>query len=175
MMSSARARRSTRAGTILDPDVWWDALLLAVERAGGLEDVAAVSVSGQQHTPVFLDASGLRWLRDTDPDAAERTAAVAVVHDWLTWRLMGFGPGNADFDMFITDRSEPSGTGYWSGDTEEYCLDLFELALGRRAILPRVLKPTSSTSARLSPAPTAGPLTAAIVTRDERRTRSNPA
>ena len=34
------------AGTILDPDVWWDALLLAVERAGGLEDVAAVSVSG---------------------------------------------------------------------------------------------------------------------------------
>ena len=57
-MSSARARRSTRPGTILDPDVWWDALLLAVERAGGLEDVAAVSVSGQQHTPVFLDASG---------------------------------------------------------------------------------------------------------------------
>ncbi len=54
--------------------------------------------------------------------------------------------------MLITDRSEASGAGYWSGDTEDYCLDLFELALGRRAILPRVLKPTSSTSARLSPA-----------------------
>ncbi len=56
------------------------------------------------------------------------------------------------FDMLITDRSEASGAGYWSGDTEDYCLDLFELALGRRAILPRVLKPTSSTRARLSPA-----------------------
>ena len=60
--------------------------------------------------------------------------------------------------MFITDRSEPSGTGYWSGDTEEYCLDLFELALGRRAILPRVLKPTSSTSAEVESGPHGGPV-----------------
>ncbi|NKF33375.1 xylulose kinase, partial [Pseudomonas sp. BGM005] len=45
-------------GTIVDPEVWWNALLLAVRRAGGLGDVAAISVSGQQHTPIFLDADG---------------------------------------------------------------------------------------------------------------------
>ena len=35
----------------------------------------------------------VRWLRDVNPDAARRTAAVAVVRDWLTWRLRGFGAG----------------------------------------------------------------------------------
>ncbi|MCR2828483.1 FGGY family carbohydrate kinase, partial [Microbacterium sp. zg.Y909] len=34
----------------------------------------------------------LRWLRDHEPDNAARVAAVALPHDWLTWRLRGFGP-----------------------------------------------------------------------------------
>jgi len=173
--------------TIVHPDAWWDALLRAVQRAGGLDDVSAISVSGQQHTPVFLDAQGgvvcdsplwndlgshaqmvdlnrelgrdewirrtglpltlsdtvtkIRWLRDVDPDAARRTAAVAVVHDWLTWRLRGFGPGTGGLDQLTTDRSEASGTAYWSGDTGEYCLDLFEHAFGRLVELPRILGP----------------------------------
>jgi xylulokinase len=157
--------------TILDPSAWWDALLTAVQRAGGIEDVAAVSISGQQHTPIFLSETGdvvcnsplwndtgshahmlalneelgreewirrtglpltlsdtatkLRWLRDTDPDSARRTAAVAVVHDWLTWRLRGHGPGSGGIDQLTTDRSEASGTAYWSPETDEYCIDLF--------------------------------------------------
>lgn len=173
--------------SIVDPEVWWRALLEAVRHAGGLDDVAAISVSGQQHTPIFLDAGGtpvapsplwndtgshphmlalneelgrdewirrtglpltlsdtapkLRWLRDTDPEAARRTEAVAIVHDWLTWRLMGFGPGAGGIDRLTTDRSEASGTGYWSGVTGEYTLDLFEHALGRSAVLPEVLDP----------------------------------
>src|SRR5215210_3914144 len=44
--------------SIVDPEAWWDALLTAVRRAGGLQDVEAVSVSGQQHTPIFLGAAG---------------------------------------------------------------------------------------------------------------------
>jgi len=173
--------------SIVDPEVWWRALLEAVRHAGGLDDVAAISVSGQQHTPIFLDAGGtpvapsplwndtgshphmlalneelgrdewirrtglpltlsdtapkLRWLRDTDPEAARRTEAVAIVHDWLTWRLMGFGPGTGGIDRLTTDRSEASGTGYWSGVTGEYTLDLFEHSLGRSAVLPEVLDP----------------------------------
>jgi xylulokinase len=173
--------------TVVDPEVWWTALLTAVNRAGGLSDVSAVSVSGQQHTPVFLDAAGgavcdsplwndtgshasmvalndelgretwirrtgipltlsdtapkLRWLRDTHPAAAARTAAVAVVHDWLTWRLMGGGPGTGRLDALTTDRSEASGTAYWSPETGEYTMDLFEHALGKQALLPRILGP----------------------------------
>jgi xylulokinase len=173
--------------TIVDPESWWTALLTAVRRAGGLEDVAAISVSGQQHTPVFLDATGLvvcksplwndmgsyvhmtalnrelgreewirqtglpltlsdtvtklRWLRDTDAESTQRTAAVALVHDWLTWRLMGFGTGSGHLDRLTTDRSEASGTAYWSGDTSQYCMDLFIHAFGKPALLPRILGP----------------------------------
>lgn len=173
--------------TIVDPEVWWRALLTAVNRAGGLNDVAAISVSGQQHTPVFLGPTGevltesplwndtgshaqmvelnnelgrdewirrtglpltlsdtvtkVRWLRATNPEVAARIAAVAVVHDWLTWRLMGFGQGAGHLDRLTTDRSEASGTAYWSPDTGEYCLDLFEHALGKSAVLPQVLGP----------------------------------
>ncbi len=46
------------AGTEVHPDAWWDALQSAVAAAGGLDDVAAISVGGQQHGMVCLDASG---------------------------------------------------------------------------------------------------------------------
>ncbi|MGC5617131.1 FGGY family carbohydrate kinase [Georgenia sp. Z1491] len=177
-------------GTAVDPNAWWDALLAAVEDAGGLDDVAAISVGAQQHGMVCLDERGevvrdallwndtrshtavnslhedlppeewvrrtglallpsytvtkVRWLRDDEPDNAARTAAVALPHDHLTWRLRGFGPNDPDLEALTTDRSDASGTGYWSGTTEDYDLELFELALGRRAVLPRVLGPTDS-------------------------------
>ena len=40
------------------PDVWWSAFLAAAEEAGGLADVEAISVGGQQHGCVLLDAAG---------------------------------------------------------------------------------------------------------------------
>ena len=40
------------------PEVWWSAFLAAAEAAGGLTDVEAVSVGGQQHGSVLLDAAG---------------------------------------------------------------------------------------------------------------------
>lgn len=190
-MATGQVVREGKAGhppeTIVDPEVWWHALLAAVAQAGGLDDVAAVSVSGQQHTPIFLDATGavvcdsplwndtsshasmvslnaelgrdewirrtglpitlsdtapkLRWLRDTHPEAARRTAAVAVVHDWLTWRLRGFGPGAGGVDQLVTDRSEASGTAYWSPETGMYDMGLVQHALGKSVILPQVLGP----------------------------------
>lgn len=45
-------------GTECHPDAWWSAFLEAAEAAGGLADVAAVSVGGQQHGMVLLDADG---------------------------------------------------------------------------------------------------------------------
>lgn len=191
-LATGREVRSGKAShppqTIVDPQAWWDALLTAVQRAGGIDDVVvAVSVSGQQHTPIFLDATGavvcdsplwndtsshphlvalnaklgreewirrtglpltlsdtatkLRWLRDTDPESARRSAAVAVVHDWLTWRLMGHGSGTGCLEQLTTDRSEASGTAYWSGETGDYCLDLFAHAFGKAVVLPRILGP----------------------------------
>ena len=31
----------------------------------------------------------LRWLADHEPESVERTAAVCLPHDWLTWKLSG--------------------------------------------------------------------------------------
>ena len=54
--------RSGRAahppGTEIDPQAWWIALQTAIEQAGGLRDVAAAAVGGQQHGMVCLDADG---------------------------------------------------------------------------------------------------------------------
>jgi xylulokinase len=182
-------------GTEVDPAAWWDALLTAIATAGGLDDVAAISIAGQQHGMVALDDAGrvvrdallwndtrsasaaqalieevgadeyarrtgsvpvasftatkLRWLRDHEPESAARVAAVCLPHDWLTWRLRGYGPADEsplgpDLEALTTDRSDASGTGYWSPVTGEYDFDLLERALGRRVVLPRVLAPDAS-------------------------------
>jgi len=45
-------------GTEVDPIYWKNALDSAIAQAGGLDDVAAISVGGQQHGMVALDESG---------------------------------------------------------------------------------------------------------------------
>jgi xylulokinase len=59
---SGRLVREGRAphpdGTEVDPAAWETALARAVAEAGGLDDVAAVSVGGQQHGMVCLDGHG---------------------------------------------------------------------------------------------------------------------
>lgn len=198
-LESGAVVRSGRAvhpdGTEVHPDSWWDALLAAIADAGGLDDVAAISIGGQQHGMVVLDADGrvirpallwndtrsadaaeallsefgaaelarrtgsvpvasftatkLRWLRDAEPENAARVAAVALPHDWLTWRLLGYGPDDAsprgaDLTALATDRSDASGTSYWSPADEDYDRELLAAALGHDARLPRVLGPAES-------------------------------
>ncbi|MCW4459258.1 xylulokinase [Microbacterium sp. MPKO10] len=91
-------------------------------------------------------ATKLRWLRDAEPENAARVAAVALPHDWLSWRMRGFGPRRSsefgpNLDELTTDRSDASGTAYWSPTTGDYDRDLLTLALGHDAVLPRVLDP----------------------------------
>lgn len=50
-------------GTSVNPEAWWEAFLQAAEQAGGLDDVAALAVGGQQHGMVLLDDHG-RVIRD---------------------------------------------------------------------------------------------------------------
>ena len=184
-------------GTEVDPAAWWLALQQALTAAGGLGDVAAVSIAGQQHGMVALDDKGgvirdallwndtrsapaaadliaefgadelarrtgcvpvasftitkLRWLRDAEPENAARVAAVALPHDWLTWRLRGYGPADDAssplgpvLSELTTDRSDASGTGYFDSTTNEYDRELLVAALGHDCLLPRVLGPSES-------------------------------
>ncbi|NMD57307.1 MULTISPECIES: FGGY family carbohydrate kinase [Tsukamurella] len=94
-------------------------------------------------------AAKLRWLADTEPDHADATAAVCLPHDWLTWRL-----GGGDLGSLVTDRSDASGTGYFSAASGEYRTDILELTLrGRRPALPRVLGPADSVPVRIGDGP----------------------
>ncbi|MFV0451154.1 MAG: FGGY family carbohydrate kinase [Propioniciclava sp.] len=51
-------RASHPDGTEVHPAAWWAALAEAIDAAGGIDDAAAVSVGGQQHGMVVLDAAG---------------------------------------------------------------------------------------------------------------------
>jgi xylulokinase len=100
----------------------------------------------------------LRWLAEHEPAAMARTAAVCLPHDWLTWQLAG----GRDLDRLRTDRSDASGTGYWSPAAGAYRPDLLLRACGREPAVPRVLGPLEPAGEGASagpghPAPRLGP------------------
>jgi len=51
-------RASHPDGTEVDPALWWKALQEAITSVGGLDDVSAISIGGQQHGMVLLDSDG---------------------------------------------------------------------------------------------------------------------
>ncbi|OBF89092.1 xylulose kinase [Mycobacterium sp. 852002-51152_SCH6134967] len=108
-----------------------------VEELGGAQEwatrVGVVPVAS-------ITATKLRWLADDEPAHADATAAVCLPHDWLTWRLSG----SSDLGDLRTDRSDASGTGYFSSATGHYDIDLLELAMrGRKPLVPPVLGPSA--------------------------------
>ncbi|WP_022885922.1 xylulokinase [Glaciibacter superstes] len=135
-------------GGVIRPALLWNDTRSAAAARDLIAEVGAEEYARRTGVvPVAsFTATKLRWLRDTEPENAARVAAVALPHDWLSWRLRGFGPaGESDLGPVLseltTDRSDASGTAYWSPATGDYDLDLFERALGHGAVLPRVLGP----------------------------------
>jgi xylulokinase len=168
-VSSGAARQS-------DPAQWWDALGAALAGTGLADQAAAVSIGGQQHGLVTLDAAGIpvrpallwndvqsaasaaqlveqlgaeawaervgsvptaaftiakwAWLCVHEPQAAERTAAIRLPHDYLTERLSGAA---------VTDRGDVSGTGWWS--PQGYDKGLLDLVGLDPRLLPEVAEP----------------------------------
>lgn len=186
-------------GTEVNPHVWRHALDAALQQAGGLDGVVALSIAGQQHGMVALDADGhvvrdailwndtrsaphafdlinelgdgdyekgkrkwadsvgsvpvasltvtkLRWMAEKERGNCERTVALALPHDWLTWNFLG----GKDIHDLATDRSEASGTGYYSPEENAYKYDLLSLAAGRKfaekIVLPSVKGPNQAVS-----------------------------
>jgi xylulokinase len=130
-----------RTGEVVRPALLWndvrsaDAARALVDELGGAR--AWAQAVGVVPLAAFTVAK-LRWLADNEPRHADRTAAVCLPHDWLTWRLRG----DPDIAALTTDRSDASGTGYYDAATGDYHLDLLMLALrGRLPHVPRVLGP----------------------------------
>lgn len=187
-------------GTEVDPHAWKLALDQAIVAAGGLEDVSAISIGGQQHGMVALDENGVvvrpallwndtrsapsaatlnaelggdaaiaeatgsvlvaaftaskvRWMADNEPHNAERTQAIALPHDWLSWQLQG----GKDFSKLFTDRSDASGTGYFDSVTSTYRRDILAAAIKdkREIHLPFIAAPAQFAGTTLSGIPIA--------------------
>ncbi|MFM5905103.1 MAG: xylulokinase [Micrococcales bacterium] len=184
-------RASHPNGTHVNPRYWWAALQEAIDAAGGLAGVSAISIGGQQHGLVALDEFGnvvrdallwndtrsapqaqeliehfgadwlaaqtgsvpvasftstkLLWVKQHEPELAAKIAAVCLPHDWLSWRLAGYGPeGDSplgpDLSQLTTDASDASGTGYYNSHTGEYIDQILDYVIGHRVILPKVLQ-----------------------------------
>jgi xylulokinase len=76
-------------GTEIDPAHWEAALHSAIRAAGGIDDVAALSIAGQQHGAVCLDDSGavvrpaLLWNDTRSADAASALVAELGAETWV--------------------------------------------------------------------------------------------
>ena len=93
--------------------------------------------TGSQLVASFT-ASKIRWLADHEKINAEKVAAIALPHDWLSWQLSGA----ESLHTLFTDRSDASGTGYFDSVRNEYCRDIFAAALRseRDVVLPKIIE-----------------------------------
>ncbi|MCU1424944.1 MAG: xylB, partial [Microbacteriaceae bacterium] len=143
-------------GRVIRPALLWNDTRSAVSATDLIAEVGAEAFAERTGlVPVAsFTLTKLRWFSDNEPENAARVAAIALPHDWLTWRLRGYGPvGESELgpvlDRLTTDRSDASGTAYWSPATGEYDRDLIDLALGNSGIghtviLPTVIEPGES-------------------------------
>ncbi|KFI59606.1 xylulokinase [Bifidobacterium gallicum DSM 20093 = LMG 11596] len=219
-------------GTTINPECWWTAFQEAAAQAGGLDDVQAIAVGGQQHGMVLLDQQGniirdamlwndtssapqaaeliekmgwaptadgepddvlargrfrwvqavgsspvasytltkVAWVAQHEPENAARIAAICLPHDWLSWRIAGYGPvaegEDAHLDALFTDRSDASGTSYYDAANNQYRRDLIAMALQSDATgtpsdatteiansltLPTVLQPNQAAPVKADP------------------------
>ena len=138
-------------GRVIRPALLWNDTRSAQAAVDLIAEVGAeafVERTGVLPVASFT-ATKLRWLRDHEPENAAKVAAVCLPHDWLSWRLRGYGPADESplgpqLHELVTDRSDASGTAYFSGKNDAYDRELLILALGHDAILPRVLGATES-------------------------------
>lgn len=134
------------SGEVLRPALLWNDTRSAPQAEKIIAEFGAASVAERTGSvPVAsFTSTKLAWMRQHEPELALRVAAVALPHDWLTWRLRGFGPVGssrlgAQLDELVTDRSDASGTGYFSAVTNSYDDEILDFVLGHRPTLPRVV------------------------------------
>jgi xylulokinase len=122
------------AGAPLRPAILWNDTRAAPDALALRESLGSAwwaDVVGVVPVASFT-AAKLAWLRRCEPAVAAAIAGVRLPHDHLTERLCGEA---------VTDRSDASGTAWWSAATGRYVDEVLGHALVSldRAALPRVL------------------------------------
>jgi xylulokinase len=129
-----------RDGAVVRDALLWNDLRSAgqinevVQHLGGAQ--ACANTIGSV-PPAAFTVTKLRWMHHHEPVNADRTAAVLLPHDWLTWRLGGRG-------HYTTDHGDASGTGYYSPAGRHWLPEVAAWALGRNQppVLPRLAGPS---------------------------------
>ncbi len=131
------------AGAVIRPALLWNDLRSApqidtvVAHLGGAQ--ACADLIGSVPAAAFT-VTKLRWMAENEPQNAERTAAVLLPHDWLTWKLAGGADTGAEQ---TTDHGDASGTGYYSPSRRAWLPEVAAWALDRGSApaLPRLVAP----------------------------------
>jgi len=112
-------------GEVIRPALLWNDTRSAPQAASLIQMLAkSESQSGEK---AWADLTGsvpvasftvtkLRWVLENEPENMKRAAAVCLPHDWLSWKISG----SKDINDLFTDRSDASGTGYWSSISQNY-------------------------------------------------------
>jgi xylulokinase len=125
-----------KSGEVIRPALLWnDTRSSASADALNLEFPDIHDSTGSKLVASFT-ASKLRWLRENEAENAEKVRAIALPHDWLSWKLSG----STSIQDLFTDRSDASGTGYFDSTSNAYVDEIVKAALGHNDVfLPRVV------------------------------------
>ena len=136
------------SGSVVRPALLWNDTRSAAQAEQIVSEFGSEGITKRTGSVPLASftATKLAWMKQNEPDLAARVAAVALPHDWLMWRLQGYGPRGEssrgpDLTALVTDRSDASGTGYFSPSSNRYDDDILSFALGHRPVLPTVLGP----------------------------------
>lgn len=125
-------------GNVIRPALLWNDTRSARQAEDLNNEFADIHTRTGSRLVASFTASKLRWLKEVEPENAAKVAAVALPHDWLSWKISG----SENIEDLFTDRSDASGTGYFNPVSNLYDLEIFESALGHTNVyLPRVIAP----------------------------------
>jgi xylulokinase len=125
-------------GIVLRPVKLWNDTTSAPQAAAMVERKGTewwVRTVGSAPTAAFT-ITKLAWLAEHEPHLLRRLGAVCVPHDWLTFKLSG---------RRVTDRSDASGTGFYSVDGQwltDLLAEVVSPDLDWRKMIPYVLGPS---------------------------------
>ena len=123
-------------GEVIRPALLWNDTRSSGAAADLNSEFSNIHISTGSKLVASFTATKLRWLKDFEPENAKKVRAVALPHDWLSWKLSG----SKKIDDLFTDRSDASGTGYFNPVTNKYEMQILEKAIGHSNVkLPKIV------------------------------------
>ena len=89
-------------------------------------------ITGQVGFDPCWPAAKILWVKKNEPEVFEKTAKIALIEDWLIYRLTG---------EFVSEGSLLCSTVYWNIRTKEWWPEMLDFLGVREDQLPRIMEP----------------------------------